>query len=151
MSSDSNSLAELILPTEKDFGGCLDAKCAWKHFGGLDLNSAYKLFCENPLYYQEDFMFMGIVAFQFYFPVVDRFLRDSRNLEADGLAWILAKAICMQLESPVGASLLNKIESLCNYVRTHLPEYSELPVEMEEIGSAWAEVERRIAKLKVTD
>ena len=70
------------LPSEGDFDpyhGCLDAQCAWRNFGGLDLDSAYRKFCENPSYYQEDFMFMGPAAFTFYFPVVDRYLREIRS------------------------------------------------------------------------
>ncbi|MEM7010678.1 MAG: hypothetical protein AAF585_04260 [Verrucomicrobiota bacterium] len=63
------------LPTENDFdpfGGDLDAQCAWKHFGELSLNQAYDIFVSAPNIYQEDFMFMGAVAFDYYFPVIDR-------------------------------------------------------------------------------
>jgi hypothetical protein len=63
-----------LLPTERDFDpwhGNLDAQCAWRHFGGLTLDQAHARFRENPLGYQEDFMFMGPVAFAFYFPVIE--------------------------------------------------------------------------------
>ena len=68
------------IPTERDFledHGCLDARCAWENFGGLSLDEAFKKFCENPLSYGEDFMFMGEFAFAYYFPVLDRYVREA--------------------------------------------------------------------------
>ncbi|MGA2853695.1 MAG: hypothetical protein ABSE90_06165 [Verrucomicrobiota bacterium] len=138
------------LPTEEDFGGSLDAKSAWKNFGGLDLNLAYERFCENPLSYQEDFMFMETTAFEFYFPVVDRFLRENHteNEFDDSVAWILGEAIFLQIQSAINSELLEKIESLTNYILNHLSQYSPLPVEQEEIESTWLKIQQHIAKLK---
>jgi hypothetical protein len=78
------------LPTEQDFdpwGGDLDAQCAWRNFGGLAIDRAKAKFRENPLLYQEDFMFMGTKAFAYYFPVIEEYLRtipdgirDERSL-----------------------------------------------------------------------
>src|SRR5688572_21888562 len=68
------------LPTRADFEtapGDLDQKVAWRHFGGKTLAEAYTLFCDNPLHYQEDFMFMGEGALRFYFPVIDQYLRSG--------------------------------------------------------------------------
>ena len=64
---------------ESDFdpvGGDLDAQYAWKNFGELTLKQAYDLFLTNPIHYQEDFMFMGGTAFDYYFPVIDRYIRQ---------------------------------------------------------------------------
>jgi hypothetical protein len=80
------------LPTESDFledHGCLDAQCAWKNFGGLTLDQAYERFCDNPLHYQEDFMFMGEPAFTFYFPVLDRYVREGiRDRDEDRFEYL---------------------------------------------------------------
>ena len=48
------------LPSKEDFVpyGTLDELRAWENFGGLSLDEAYDKLCENPLYYQEDFMWM---------------------------------------------------------------------------------------------
>jgi hypothetical protein len=139
------------LPTEKDFdpwNGCLDAQSAWKNFGGLDLEQAYQKFCENPLNYQEDFMFMGPDAFSFYFPVVDQFLRRERESGEfdDSQAWILGKAMRMQLEQRQNDSLLTAIGELCQYVRTHLAKFATTQSEQQEINAAWLEVESQIAE-----
>jgi hypothetical protein len=82
------------LPTKKDFDpydGNLDAASAWREFGGLTLDQAYKRFLSNSLSYQEDFMFMGPAAFSFYFPVIERHLYEFKtDCESDDVAWILA-------------------------------------------------------------
>ncbi|MEM9646820.1 MAG: hypothetical protein AAF989_17650, partial [Planctomycetota bacterium] len=76
------------LPSEHDFDphqGDLDAQYAWKHFGALTLEEAFRRFRENPEIYQEDFMHMGGRAFAFYFPVLDCFLRETVVLPDDQL------------------------------------------------------------------
>ena len=90
------------LPTHDDFeptGDCLDADWAWGNFGELDLTEAFVKFCEEPDIYQEDFMFMGSVAFFYYFPVVERYVYESRidpqsefDSEVEAM-WILAHCI----------------------------------------------------------
>jgi len=139
------------LPTKKDFdpgNGCLDAQHAWKQFGGLDLEQAYTKFCENAQFYQEDFMFMGPKAFRFYFPVVDRFLRREREPWEfdDSQAWILGKAIRLQLEQCKDDSLLKAIGELCQYVRAHLSTFATDGSEQQEIKAAWLEVESQLAE-----
>jgi hypothetical protein len=90
-------------PDAADFdpwGGDLDARHAWKKFGGLSLAQAHELFLENPCFYQEDFMFMGPKAFAYYFPVIDRYLREVHGEESDDdcCAGILGTAVAKQLE-----------------------------------------------------
>ena len=46
--------------------GSLDERSACEHFLGTSLDEAEALFRENSLYYQEDLMWMGPVAFRFY-------------------------------------------------------------------------------------
>src|SRR5262245_51618579 len=87
-----------MLPQKQDFvvsANDLDGRCAWENFGGLTLEEANKKFRENPLIYQEDFMFMGGKAFAFYFPVIESFLRETpAGLDSEETqAWILAKCI----------------------------------------------------------
>src|SRR5687767_9278711 len=91
------------LPSEEDFeavgrDACLDAKTAWEHFGGLSLAEAYELFIDNPVNYQEDFMWMGTVAFAYYFPVLDRYLREvvPTDEDDDCYGWIIGEGVKMQ-------------------------------------------------------
>ncbi|HBE72079.1 MAG TPA: hypothetical protein DDW52_28410 [Planctomycetaceae bacterium] len=95
------------LPSQTDFDptGCdLDGQCAWSHFGGETLDQAFSRFNECPENYQEDFMFMGTVAFRFYFPVIDRFLRQTIEIPVakrlDRQSWILAQCLAHQFTNP---------------------------------------------------
>ena len=58
--------------------GDLDALYAWEHFGGLTRAAAFAKFCESPEYYQEDFMFMGGPAFAYHYPVIERYVLESK-------------------------------------------------------------------------
>ncbi|MFT5324134.1 MAG: hypothetical protein ACI8P0_001994 [Planctomycetaceae bacterium] len=143
------SLAELIhmdsreekLPTREDFGadyGCLDAICAWEDFGGLDLADAYVKFCEGPDIYQEDFMFMDDVAFVYYFPVLDRYIRESRagpenDFDVDAM-WVLAYCIEIHFTEPhvpCALKLRHRVEELISYVRGNLPLFCKKPKEQQ--------------------
>jgi len=126
-----------LRPKESDFdpdGGYPDAQFAWKNFGGLSVADAYTKFCERPGYYQEDFMFMGGVAFSYYFPVIERYIRDSRadadnDYEVDAI-WILAHCTIGQFDDsntrPV-ESLRPRILALIIHVRGNLSQYCEEP------------------------
>ncbi len=114
------------LPGLSDFDpldGDLDALRAWNNFGGLGLDQAYPLFLENPLSYQEDFMFMGPAAFDYYFPVIDRYLREFRRSDDDdddGCAWILGAAMVSQLETtrprPIATGTAMEIADLAAFM-----------------------------------
>jgi hypothetical protein len=71
------------LPTEKDINvfNSFDERDAVKHFLGKDLEQATSLFQENFLYYQEDLMWMGPIAFCFYVRAARKYLlsEDSDN------------------------------------------------------------------------
>lgn len=95
---------DMDLPTIEDYTSMpnpkddLDGYTAWEHFGGLAIDQAYDKFVDHPLLYQEDFMFMGGPAFAYYFPVVDRYVREveSKNEFADE-AWVLAHCIAIHI------------------------------------------------------
>jgi hypothetical protein len=145
------------LPTERDFNplsDTTDAKCAWENFGRLSRVKAYERFLEHPLNFQEDFMFMGGVAFAYYYPVIERYLYDaSEELANDGddrEAWILAKAIQNQFAGQ-GLShvrhLAPRILALAQYVRNNLPLYDCELDGRQRIDDAWTELESHIKSI----
>ena len=82
------------IPNKSDWGGIekdnLDAECAFKHFSGMSLNEAEKMFRDNALYYQEDLLSMPSVAFNFYAPVFARYiLSDNAKFDSDGASSFL--------------------------------------------------------------
>jgi hypothetical protein len=138
------------LPSASDFDpwdGHLDAIHAWKHFGGLSLNKAYRLFLENPLFYQEDFMFMGPLAFDCYFPVIDRYLREFRREDddddQDGCAWILGAAMVSQLETttprPIATGTAMEIADLAAFMTAQIDRFARDPQGQRRILGKWRE------------
>lgn len=145
-------VADKPLPSEHDFdpfGGCLDAQSAWRHFGGLTRTQANERFQENPLRYQEDFMFMGGVAFAYYYPVIERFLCDARVADecVDRQAWILAWGIMIQFRTNGGQlrHLVPPILALAKHVRNNLAAYDPWEGEQVRIDTAWNELESSIS------
>jgi hypothetical protein len=135
------------LPTREDFGDCLDAKSAWKSFGGKTVAEAYAIFDENPLHYQEDFVWMGERAFRFYYPVIDRYLRSGPPTPDNGLECgnILAHDIREHFDGSEDMRGLHEpILSLCNYVLAHLDHYSTKPAEQQEIGANWTKLRQQV-------
>lgn len=84
------------IPTEAEINvyDSLDERAAVKRFLGKDLEQARALFRENFLYYQEDLMWMGPVAFQFYVPAAISYLL-SKDADLDAGA---ASSFCGLVE-----------------------------------------------------
>lgn len=141
------------MPSEVDFdpyGGCLDAQSAWEDFGGLSIRQVYDLFMTNTICYQENFMFMGSRAFEYYLPVIDRYLREvSYEDELDDCeAAILGSAVAVQFEwkgSHLSPRTVAEIEELSAFVMENRDRYSPLPSELERIEIEWNRVDENIA------
>ena len=146
----------IMLPTEKDFDpfeGNLDAQWAWKHFGGLSLDEAFNKFQENPLCYEEDFLFMGHKAFVFYFPVLDRYLREMCELPPALRNYLRVRSIpqCIQFQfdDPVDAHLLSIKEAvieLCELVLTNLKDFLDEWVDEKDIEKQWQQLKQRVSQ-----
>ncbi|MBK8094421.1 MAG: hypothetical protein IPK32_21270 [Verrucomicrobiaceae bacterium] len=143
------------LPAEHDFdplGGCLDAQNAWRNFGGLTVPEALTKFRENPIHYQEDFMFMGGRAFVFYFPVLDTFLREFVTSEHDdgSLAAIVGSLVAAQFGWPTASALFPihpAIRSLADYVCTHTERFADDPDDQRRIARDWQPVYSALASV----
>lgn len=140
------------LPAESDFdpwGGDLDAQSAWRKFGGLTLEEAKVRFRENPLSYQEDFMFMGGKAFAYYFPVIEDYLRTVADIEGDDdhEAWILAHCIRNQFDRDdlryvrhLSAGVLD----LADYVHTNIHLFGADEKQRRRVSQAWTELVQQV-------
>lgn len=155
MSKRSRSLMAERLPTKADFiSHCedLDQICAWKHFGGLTLDEAKMRFAENPLYFQEDFMFMGTKAFLFYFPVLEDHLRSIPDGESedDWESWIIAQCIRAQLNDDTIVRLrpiVDSIVKLAGFVRDNVRRFGCDDAERQRVADAWVELVHHIETL----
>jgi hypothetical protein len=68
------------LPSKRDISPeseNLDGQWAVRHFLGKSIEEAEALFRERAPHYLEDLMHMGPVAFRFYFPAADRYVRSN--------------------------------------------------------------------------
>ncbi|MEZ5387689.1 MAG: hypothetical protein R3F13_19445 [Prosthecobacter sp.] len=146
-----------MLPGEADFdpfGGCLDAQHAWREFGGLSIDQAYSKFIEHPMCYQEDFMFMGGRAFLFYFPVIERYLREYRvgsgpGEVGDSYAAIIAAGLMTQFMSPTApylAPIYQRVVDLSHHVRGRIAELAADTDEQQNIDSNWQILQAQIIR-----
>ena len=149
----------LNVPTEPDFfrepRG--DAEYAWKVFGGLSLADAFERYLELPESYQEAFMWMLPTAFEYYFPVVDRYLRHVDVSQPDHpwedgcQAWILGRAVEYQFHWKNGslppAYVVQEIEDLSRFVQRHLAHFSEDFEERMRIEACWQKLDYTILNL----
>jgi len=134
------------LPDPHDFGAtdqwALDARSAWDHFGKLTVPQAYEVFARNPLYYQEDFAFMGPAAFAYYFPVLDRHLREARPSDEynDCEAWIIGCGLEDQLRSGhrFGDSFLKEAADLAAYMSGFVERFGL--EDCENVTKVWEKV-----------
>lgn len=77
------------LPSEREINphlGCLDGEYAVKMFFGKTLEEAEVLFQENGLSRREDLMYMGPVAFVFYFTAALRYLKSPMSADDSDFA-----------------------------------------------------------------
>lgn len=135
----------VALPTERDFdpfGGDLDGQSAWRSFGGLTIADALTLFRENPIHYQEAFMFMGGRAFVFYFPVLETYLREFRltDQDDDSQAAMIGSCVALQFQWPTASYLVPihpAIRCLVDYVCSHTELLAADPEEQGRIARDW--------------
>lgn len=137
------------LPTEHDFNPWndpTDAETAWQNFGGLSLDEAYAKFCTHPRYYQEDFMFMGRIAFAYYFPVAEKYIRnapDADPLGGDHDAWILAQGIKNQFSGdnlPHIRHLGERAVALAKFVHDNIHRFGDDDAERKRVADAWSQL-----------
>lgn len=135
------------------FKGDLDAQCAWRNFGGPSLEQAYEMFLTNPLHYQEDFTFMGGTAFEYYFLVVDLYIRHVTGAEEgdDCQVAILGSGVAAQFDwngKHPSPSSVTEIEALSGYISTHLDQYSPSARNQRRIKREWDRVNEKVARYK---
>jgi hypothetical protein len=140
------------LPREPDFdqyNGDLDAQHAWKQFGGLTLEQAHKKFAENPIFYQEDFMFMGGTAFAYYFPVLENHLQSAHDIApyGDHESWIIALCIQTQFEGdnlPRVQPLAPRVLALAEFVQNNISRLGIGQIEQQHVSEAWTKMVRHV-------
>jgi hypothetical protein len=136
-----------MIPTKQDIsptdGLDLDEREAVAHFFGKNVDDAETLLRENVDYYSNDLMWMGPVAFRFYFPALCNYLRseDARG-SFNGLYSLIA-LVKSRLEFDP-ASLGAVKECLLSCLRYSVDNYEKFEVSAEVYGDLRSEVLRLI-------
>lgn len=118
---------------------------AWKSFGGRSLEQAYSVFVENPEGHTEDFSSMGDEAFEYYFPVIDRYLREVEpvgeddDLLAGHLGWAVASRL-KDRRNQLPESLVGEIGELAGYVLENVERLAGPGKWRRRIGREWERV-----------
>jgi len=126
----------MTLPTAKEidpYDGP-DGQVACKNFLGKSLAEAEALFRENSLYYQEDLMWMGPVAFRFYVQAAIHYIRSEAATNDSAIASCMADILEFRLEHGASelAPIANQLASLCGYFLEH---YERFDLTSESFGN----------------
>jgi hypothetical protein len=120
------------IPSKEDFqlfpirSQDLDGWSAWEHFGGHTLEEAYEIFCSNPLYYQEDLMWMTPKPFCFYLPVFLRYLKSEDSDGDSGAISFVASVLEFQLAYAEDiSSAFACIDLICQFVLDHFKKFED--------------------------
>ena len=98
-------------------------------------------------------MFMDSRAFEYYLPVIDRYLHEvSGGADSDGCqAAILGSGVAAQFDwkdSALSKTVVSEIEELSAFVRANLARFSPEPKEQRRIEEEWRQVDARIARFR---
>ena len=108
------------LPTAREINPFddLDGRKAEGHFLGTTLEEAEVLFRENSLYYQEDLMWMGPVAFCFYLRAALSYLKSASAQGDLGIVSCLCAVLEFRLQHDAEAvrKASDTMAELCRYV-----------------------------------
>lgn len=109
------------LPTREEINvhDDLDGRVACKNFFGKTLEEAEGLFRENSLYYGEDLLWMGPVAFRFYVQAAIRFIRSDHGAFQSDFINGLRSTLSFRLEQEPLEELTpiaEQLAAICQYI-----------------------------------
>lgn len=117
------------LPSEKELNvyDDLDGRKACEHFLGKRIEEAESLFRENLLYYQEDLMWMGPVAFRYYVQAAIQYLESDAAENDCGFVSAVAATLEFRLDHyPDSLAPISKqLAAACEYVVAHWPRFQD--------------------------
>ena len=117
----------MSIPSRADINvyDSLDERSACEHFLGKNLDEAEALFRENFLYYQEDLMWMGPRAFQYYVRAAINHLR-SDTASGDEAAFFLTDVeFRLEHEPQELVPVVDDLAAVCQYIIDQWPRWKE--------------------------
>jgi hypothetical protein len=105
--------------------GSLDEETACRHFLGKTIDEAVAMFNEASLIYQEDLMWMGLSAFNYYVKAAVKYIESDASNCDSGMAHCFVGLLEFRLEWE-GELLSDAAEDLlkgCNYIIDHYNKF----------------------------
>lgn len=127
----------------------LDGRVACEHFLGRSLEQAEALFRENSIYYQGDLMWMGAVAFRYYFPAVVQFVHSEAATDDSDFMAHFASTLEFRLEyeSPELQPVAEQIADLCRYVVEHWSRFESGSEFYDDVRGRYQTLQQRFSRL----
>ena len=124
----------------------LDERTACKNFLGKDLEAAETMFQENFMRYQEDLMWMGPVAFQFYVKAATRYIQNPVSKgDSDAINCFLGLLEFRCEHEPESLRpVKTELAGGCRFVLEHYDQFEATP---EIYGELCPRYERMIHRL----
>ncbi len=106
------------LPTADEINvyNTLDEISACEHFLNKTLPQAEELFRDNSSYYQEDLMWMGPTAFQFYLQAATNYLRSTDAVGDDHMIDCLYEIVMFRLNQEGFSLAIDRINEMIEYI-----------------------------------
>lgn len=108
-------LYEAKLAVQINVHNSLDERHACKMFLDKSIEEAEKLFCENALFYQEDLMWMGPIAFRFYVEAAIRCIQSETSSGDSDIICCLASVLEFRM-GPELVPIAAKLALICAYI-----------------------------------
>ena len=137
------------IPTREDINvyDSLDERAACEHFLGKNVDEAEALFRENFLKYQEDLMWMGPRAFNFYVQAAIRYLRSEVAIGADVAMFLTDVEFRLDPEPRDLAPAARELFEFCQYVIDQWPRFQEDAEPYGDVLARYIKLRRALGQL----
>jgi len=121
-------VSNMNTPSREEIIGCgsVEQEAVCKNFLGKNIDEAEDLFRCASLVYQEDLMWMGVVAFRYYVNAAINYIRSSDSTRDSAIVNCLAGVLEYRIESdshqdlaPIAADLA----SICEYIIKNIQKF----------------------------
>jgi len=136
-------------PNEINVYDSLDERSACEHFLGKNIDEAELLFRENSIFYQEDLMWMGPVAFRYYVEAAIRYIHSDVAASDSDMISCFAGILEFRLkyESKELVPVAKRLTSACAYVIEHWSRFDISPEIYGDLLARYTTLQRTLAQI----
>lgn len=117
-------------PSAKEINpyNCLDGNIAEKHFLGKTVEDAVDMLSESFESYQEDLMFMGHKAFEYYWEAINTYVRSEKSSQDWPVINYLKSVIYFQIEEKEiqTSPIIKQVKELVEYVLDNFDKFNDI-------------------------